>query len=121
MDTSKTVQTRKSLTARTRAAMKHLYTVLRTIYGPDAPVLVLYGSEARGEANENSDVDILLIFRHAVNRGEEIRRLSPTLAELNLDHDLLVSVLPVAEAEYESATGPFWSNVRREGVLLERF
>lgn len=120
MYTSKAIQKQRTRTARTQAALKQLRTVLQAIYGPNAPMLVLYGSEARGEATETSDVDILLVFRHSVNRGEEIRRLGPTLSELNLNHDLLVSVLPVAEAEYRTATGPFWSNVRREGVLLER-
>jgi hypothetical protein len=43
------------------------------------------------------------------------------LADLNLDYDLLISVLSVAETAYQTATGPFWRNVRREAVMLERF
>ena len=108
-------------TTQTQAALKHLHAILQAIYGLDVPRVVLYGSEARGEATWTSDVDILLIYRHAINRGEEIRRLSAALAEINLDYHLLISVLPVAETEYQSATGPFWRNVRREGVMLERF
>ncbi len=83
--------------------------------------MLLYGSHARGEARDNSDVDLLLIYRHPINRGAEIRRLGSVLADLNLDYQLLISVLPIAEAEFQSATGPFWTNVRREGVSLEQF
>lgn len=104
-----------------QAALTRLHVHLQALYGPDAPRLVLYGSEARGEARATSDVDVLLIYQHPINRGEEIRRLGSVLADLNLDYNLLISVLPIAETEYQTATGPFWINVRREGVTLERF
>lgn len=121
MDKPKSAQLRQKRTERTQAALKQLRAYLQAVYGQDAPRLVLYGSEARGEARGTSDVDVLLIYRYAINRGEEIRRLSSVLADLNLDYDLLISVLPVAETEYQTATGPFWRNVRREAVMLERF
>jgi len=108
-------------TLQTQAALRYLRAQLRAVYGQGAPRLVLYGSEARGEAGDTSDVDVLLIYQRTVDRGEEIRRLSSVLADLNLTYDLLISVLPIAEAEYQAATGPFWTNVRREGVTLERF
>lgn len=120
MGKPKTAQSRQKRADRTQAALKRLSASLQALYGPDAPRLVVYGSEARNEAKETSDVDVLLIYRHAIKRGEEIRRLSSVLADLNLDYDLLISVLPVAETEYQTATEPFWRNVRREGVTFER-
>ncbi len=121
MDKPKAAQLQEKRTDRTQAALKHLRAYLQAVYGQDAPGLVLYGSEARGEARGTSDVDVLLIYPRAVNRGEEIRRLGSVLADLNLAYNLLISVLPITETEYQTATGPFWTNVRREGVTLERF
>ena len=64
-------------------------------------------------------MDILLAYAGAVKRGPEIRHLSPILADLNAKHQVLISVLPSDRAEYQTAVGPFWSNVRREGVNLD--
>ena len=105
---------------RVRAALVELHAALRDLYGQDAPAAILYGSHVRGEANDASDIDVLLVYSAAVKRGQEIRHLSPILADLNLKHQVLLSVLPSDQAEYTTAIGPFWSNVRREGVNLDR-
>ena len=102
-----------------RAALAELCTALQELYGQNAPVAILYGSHARGEATEASDIDVLLIYPEAVKRGQEIRRLSPILADLNIRHQVILSILPSARAEYDAAVGPFWSNIRREGVRLD--
>lgn len=102
-----------------RAALIDLREALVDLYGQDAPTAILYGSHARGEADAASDVDILLIYSDRIKRGQEIRHLSPILADLNLKYQVLLSILPSDQAEYTTATGPFWSNVRREGVQLD--
>ncbi len=53
-----------------------------------------------------------------MNPSQEIRRVVPLLAELNLRYGMLLSVLPQSSAEYEEGEGPFWRNVRREGVFV---
>ena len=91
---------------------------LQQLYGYKAPHIMLYGSYARGDAHEHSDVDILLLFADAVKPGPEIRRLSYLSAELNLRYQLLVSLQPVSEEQFQNADGPFWAKVRREGVMI---
>jgi len=113
-------RSRSKCERRVRAALVELRAALRDLYGQDAPAAILYGSHVRGETNDASDIDVLLVYSAAVKRGQEIRRLSPILADLNLEHQVLLSVLPSDQAEYATAVGPFWSNVRREGVNLDR-
>lgn len=101
-----------------RAALADLQAALRTLYGADAPAIVIYGSYARRQACPMSDLDVLLLYPRPVQRGQEIKRLSHTLADLNLRYNIVISVLPADQAEYQDQTSPFWMNVRREGVGL---
>ncbi len=59
---------------------------------------------------------MLLLYPGAVATGQEITRLGSVLADLNLRFGVLISVLPISAADYGKAVGPFWQNVRREGV-----
>jgi uncharacterized protein len=101
-----------------QAALRDLQSALRQVYGAQAPHLLLYGSYARGEANEASDVDVLLIYRERAPAGSEIQRLGAILAELNLRYQVLISVLPASQEDLQTGRGAFWENIRQEGIAL---
>jgi predicted nucleotidyltransferase len=101
-----------------RAALRELERSLAVLYGSRVPAVLVYGSYARGEANSESDVDVLLVYPDTVQPGREISRLSGILADLNIRYEVLIAVLPVSRATYRSQTGMFWENVRREGVSI---
>jgi predicted nucleotidyltransferase len=103
---------------RLQATLRDLSIGLRQIYGLKTPRIILYGSFARNEASENSDVDILLLFSHPIRTGTEIDRVSPLLADLNLRHEMLIAIVPATEQQYRQEAGPFWNNVRREGMEI---
>jgi predicted nucleotidyltransferase len=97
-------------------ALRELQLALGDLYGDAAPSIILYGSQARGDATDASDIDLLLIFPNSVSSGAEIRRISPILADLNMRYQVLISILPASKIEYLTSLTMFWKNVRREGI-----
>ena len=109
----------KKNTTSIRQALTELQSGLRQLYGVKAPVLLVYGSYARQEIRPDSDLDVLLIYPHEIYPGQEIRRVSALLAELNLRHQVLISVMPTSQDRYQRSQGAFWENVRREGKPIQ--
>lgn len=99
-----------------KTILKEFSSALHERYGDRYVRLWLYGSQARGDAHSESDLDLLLVLRDVTRPTREIDRIADILAEFNLRHHVLLSVLPVDEKTLDSSNGPFWRNVRREGV-----
>ena len=87
------------------------------LYGPRLKKIVLYGSYARGQANEeHSDIDLAVVLDGDVNPCKEIDRMIDIITDINLDYEVLLSVYPVSENDYLSVNSPLLLNVRREGI-----
>ncbi len=99
----------------TQAILAELTDGLRARLGDRFAGLWLYGSQARGDAGPESDIDLILLLRGMERPGQEIDRIVDLLAELNLKYQVLISVLPVEESALPKLPGAFWHNVRREG------
>ena len=82
--------------------------------------IVLFGSQARGEPDENSDVDLLVVRRGIVSeRGSnlEIRRAFDEIPGVPPPFTLL-SKTPERIAERLAARSPFYEDIVLGGVIL---
>ena len=89
---------------------------LEALYGDRFRDLLLYGSYARGDQREGSDIDLLLLLDGPVNLGREITRTVDISAPLSLAHDILLSVMPVNYEAYLQGETSFLRTVRQEAV-----
>jgi predicted nucleotidyltransferase len=85
------------------------------LYRKKLKKIILYGSWARGEANENSDIDIAVVLDGKINPSKEIERMIGLITELNLKYDVLISVYPVSLKDYMKVKSPLLMNIKKEG------
>ena len=103
---------------KTKAIVTELRKYLERLYGERLMQIVVFGSQARGDAVEGSDIDILVALKGSVSPGMEIARTSETAAALSLKHNVVISCTFVSADRYTTERSPLLINVRREGVTL---
>ena len=87
-------------------------------YGAAIKRVILYGSHARGEATEDSDVDVLVLTDPSLRPSDVRKSLSDLLFDMLMDEGELVSVIVIPEDFFEDHNLPFMLNVREEGVAV---
>lgn len=85
--------------------------------------IVLYGSYARGDFNESSDIDIMILTDLTDNEIIEEREKVWDIAydiEWNNNFDIVISPLVknIDKFNYWLPALPFYMNVQKEGVVL---
>ena len=96
--------------------LTELRQALTALYGARLVDVVLFGSQARGDAVTGSDIDVLIVLKDTVSQFEEVARTSEFTSALCLKYDVLLSRVFVSEKDYLHSQMPFMLNVRREGV-----
>lgn len=91
---------------------------LETLYRDRLVQIILYGSQARGDARLDSDIDVLIVLREPVDFVVEVERTSHFVAALCLKHNVLISCAFVGIERFQHENGGFFRNVRREGVAV---
>jgi predicted nucleotidyltransferase len=78
--------------------------------------VVLYGSEARGEATSDSDIDVLVLLAGPVQLGQDLRTIIHALYPLQLEIGRCIDALPVDITVYEAGEFALYRNAKREGI-----
>lgn len=87
---------------------------------PSGGQLFIYGSRARGDANEGSDWDLLIILDKSKIEQSDYDNVSFSFTMLGWENSQ--SVIPVlyTKEEWENSTFlPFYKNVEKDKILLQ--
>ena len=95
--------------------------ILETIHriSPTATA-ILYGSEARGDARPDSDIDVLVLLEGEQRDFALEDAISGALYELELETGVLISPMILLRKAWENHPfkTPFYINVMNEGIRL---
>ena len=97
---------------------------LKKILGASLSKVIVYGSYARGDYRDNSDVDIMILVKMS---DDEIREVKNEIYDLAFDFELStgIDISPIIknedQYEYWVDTLPFYRNVRDEGVVVSEW
>lgn len=94
----------------------------KKIIGSDLKKVIVYGSYARGDYNENSDIDIMILTsqeEEAIKAAEY--KLYDVAFDFLMEYGVDISVIVKNESHFQYWLGalPFYDNVEKEGVVID--
>ena len=94
---------------------------VRKLIGKNLSKILVYGSYARGDYNENSDIDIMILTSLPKNKIEPIEDALYDIAfDFMMEYEIQISVIVKNEEHFKYWLGalPFYDNVEREGIEI---
>ena len=91
---------------------------LEEIYGPRLLRLVLFGSRARGDAEPDSDIDVLIVLSEPLDDWAETQRTTKVTSKVSIKFDTDIARIFATPEDYAEKTLPFYEAIRREGVSV---
>lgn len=79
--------------------------------------IILYGSKARGDFTEESDLDILFIADYPVARAEKFG-IYDIIYEFQTEHDVVISAVFSTVSDFHEAVRPILRQIHLEGLTL---
>ena len=96
---------------------KEIRNMLHQTYGARFRKVILYESEARGEASLESDIDILVLLEGPVDYGTDLERNIDALYPLSRRLGRRISAKPVDINIFETVDCPLFRNAQRDGIV----
>ena len=95
-----------------------IQTILHHV-APDATAF-LFGSEARGDARQDSDIDVLVLLDKEKISLHDRREITYPLYDVELETGVIISPVVFTKKQWESLKSitPFYHNVMKEGIRL---
>ena len=89
---------------------------LTELYGQRLRAVYLFGSYARGDYNENSDLDVMIVLDTYKSYWDELVCSAELASDLSLEYDVTISRMIMTEEQWKKGDLPVLMNIRVEGV-----
>ncbi|HUC60973.1 MAG TPA: nucleotidyltransferase domain-containing protein [Alphaproteobacteria bacterium] len=104
--------------ARLQKILGKLRAGLERLYGTRLKRVILFGSHARGDADPDSDIDVLVLLEPPVDSWAEVQRTGPLVATLSLRFKVVISCVFDTPVALTTASDAFHRSIQREGIAL---
>lgn len=91
----------------------------RIVQDFDPLQIILFGSQARGDADRNSDIDMLVVFAEVADKRKTAVDIRVALVDLPVAKDILVS-MPEELERHRTRIGSVLRYAQRDGKVLYR-
>lgn len=102
--------------------MENLIKKIRTALSDFAPKIkvILFGSEARGDSKEYSDIDLMIIYSGDTISWQDEKEILTPLYALEFENGKIISPHLVTSKEWEnlSRQSTFYHEVLKDGIVL---
>ena len=88
------------------------------IYQDNLSQLILFGSQARGSAKPDSDIDVLIVLKSSIKDKTKYQQVINLISDLCLEYELLISCVYVNESQFNTEKSPLLINIHKEGIKL---
>ena len=98
--------------------MQELCNNLLETYQDQLIAVILFGSQARGDATPDSDFDVLIILKDLVQATKEIEKIGFFLSPLCLKYSVVISNLFYSLSRFEKEQTMLIQNIKKEGIYF---
>jgi predicted nucleotidyltransferase len=92
---------------------------LEAIFAGRLREVILFGSEARNEAQADSDIDILVVLEEPIRFGHDLDQITRALYPFQLQiPERPLQAIPASEQHYRSGEYALYRQARSEGIPL---
>ena len=94
---------------------------MQNVFGNKLHKIILYGSYARGDYDNESDIDIMVLADMSEielkNYRKQVNRIA---SKIGLNHDIMITITLKDKQSFDShqELSPFYRNVANEGVSI---
>ena len=101
-----------------RTALLEVRTALHDLYGERLQRIVVFGSQARGNACADSDIDLAVVLTPPVDAYAESQRTSDLVVDVAIRHRVALSMLHLSTEEFAHAERSLIRTLHNEGITL---